>query len=165
VLFHEKGKDIMKKKGYVLAELLLYISIAMVIVVLAFNVLILSLKELKQGKRDEIAYDNMINLITYIDNAIREPISKSFAITDTKLTISLNNTDHEDEILNFTSGELKFLRIGYIGSGASKTAVLKESKILLSGVSNARFYKKNNLMYIYIKVGEEEIKKCLPLRS
>lgn len=155
----------MKRKGYLLAELLLYISIAMIIIAITFNILIISLKDFNKGKKDEISYDNMINLVNYLDNQINEPGSKKYTVENSKFTISLDTSDHEDRIFTLSSGELRYLKVGYVVNGVNKITVLKESKTLLGGIKILSFYQKNNLLYLDIKVGEEEIKKCLALKK
>lgn len=155
----------MKRKGYLLAELLLYISIAMIILAITFNILIIALKDFNQGKKDEISYNNMINLVNYLDSQINELGAKKYTVENNKFTISLDTSDHEDRIFTVSSGELRLLRVGYVVNGVNKITVLKESKTLLGGIKILSFYQKNNLLYLDIKVGEEEIKKCLALKK
>lgn len=137
-----------KKKGYFLIELLIYTSIATIIIILCFNVLFLLTKEFGRCSKES----NYDKLIIATDITLKSRIQGSFIdavrVENNKLKIKhvygKNFTDTDEIFLNTSN---KKLQINYFVVGKGTT-----TNTILNGVNSFYIKEKERLIYLKINI-------------
>lgn len=148
-----------------LIELIIYMSLSLIVLAVAFNVFYFIFKNINKSNLTEINKNNVINCFNFIENKLDVSPTKIYLIQSNKIIIYHPQGDTkqvEGEMFSFSSSVFKGYKINIVNANIS----VSSTKILLENVEKIEFIKKNKLVYLTIKIkGEEQSSRCFVLRE
>ncbi|MEG1004128.1 hypothetical protein [Clostridium sp.] len=165
------GKE-KRVKGYTVIECIAYIAISSIVLLLIMNVTIdgykYSLYRAEQLKRE----DEIDNAILNIRKIFNERDNTNYIIENNYIKI-LKEKEGFENVNNDSAGESVFIngkeikignkniRVYYYYYDSAGNKQLKTSNLILEDVSKCSFFKKENLIYMDLKVDEKEYLICM----